>query len=586
MKQMNRLTLSTTLAATLLALLFLGLTGCAHKQTSSPAPSSARDLSPSAQISYDFLLYQDQLQRMQHHMAEGERSTLTSEEIEELHTQAAEALDRLLVAIPSPSLYLEKAGLYWNHPDGTSRSRVILKEGLSKFPNDQMLTIFLANSYIIDDRIDSAIGVMDDYLIKNPDDIQARERLGQMLLDASKDAQALDILKLIPPDKRSADALYSIGRVQGNLGMRRAATASLKKAIAIDSGFTEAMVELAYQYELAKDYVSAEKVYTQILTKNESFPEARLRLININLKLNNPAKALNVALDGPQTKSFILDAVLLFINDGFYAQGSTALGMLTSDGSIPAEYYFYKAVIANEGENDPNTALELLGKVSKKDQLYPHALRFKAQLLNAMGKREEALNIAARGKKLFPDGVIFYILESALLQEKKDFVDAERTLKQGLIRLKNNPELTYELANLYENTQKREQALTLMETVIRAHPDHIYALNYIGYTLAEENRDLDRALVLIMKAARLDPGNGGILDSVAWVYFKKKDYDKAWKNIQYAADIIKTNPIVWEHYGDIAKAMGKKKEARKGYANALKFKSLNPDIIKEKQKDL
>ena len=126
-------------------------------------------------------------------MSEGERSTLTAEEVNELHAKAVAALDRLLVATPSSELYLEKAGLYWNHPDGTGLSRVALKEGLARFPDDQMLTIYLANSYIIDDRIDAAIGVMDDYLAKRPDDIQTRERLGQMLMDAGKDAAALDV---------------------------------------------------------------------------------------------------------------------------------------------------------------------------------------------------------------------------------------------------------------------------------------------------------------------------------------------------------------------------------------------------------
>ena len=350
--------------------------------------------------------------------------------------------------------------------------------------------------------------------------------------------------------------------------------------------FAEAMVELAYQYELAKDYVSAEKTYTSILNLSTPFPEARLRLINLNLKLNNPAKALEVTLNGPPEKSFILDAVLMFINDQFYAQGSTALDMLTSDGSIPAEFYFYKAVIANEGERDPNKALDFLNKVSSEDRLYPHALRFKAQLLSSMGKEKEALAIAIKGKELFPDGTIFYILESALLQSKKDYTGAENSLRQGLARLKGNPELTYELAMLYENMGKREQGLALMETVIQAHPDHANALNYVGYTLADEDRDLDRALVMVKKASSLDPENGYILDSVAWVYFKKKEYAKAWENIRYAVDIVEKDPTIWEHYGDIARAMGKKKEARKGYNHSLKLKSPNPNTVKGKLKNI
>jgi len=584
MTHTHRIELHATMAAmTLLAL--LALTGCAQKRTAT-MPIAVRPMSRSAQLNYDYLLYRDQMQQLQRHVTEGKRSTLTDEEANQLHINAVEALDRVLATEPSPELYLEKAGLFWNHPEGTSRSRATLKEGLEKFPDDRMLTIYLANSYIADNRVEDAINVMNEYLAKHADDIQAREQLGQMFMDAGKDAEALDVLKLIPEKERTADAIYIMGRVQGNLGMRKSAITNLKKAVAMDPHFTEALVELAFQYELAKDYVSAEKIYTSILTQSDSFPEARLRLINLNLKLNNPAKALQLTLDGPPSKSFILDAVLMFINDDFFAQGSTALDMLTSGGTTPAEYYFYKAVIADEGENDPDKALEYLGKVEETDRLYPHALRFKAQLFSIQGKDKEALDIAVKGKDLYPDATIFYILESSLHKQNKDLVGAERALKQGLARLKNDPELTYELAMTYEAMGRRTEGLALMETVIRSHPDHANALNYVGYTLAEENRELDRALVLVTKASSLDPENGYILDSVAWVHFKKGNLDKAWEYVRYAVDVVDNDPTIWEHYGDIAAAAGKTKEARKGYNYSLKFGHSNADAIKKKLKNL
>ena len=584
MTHTHRLELHALLAAMAL-FAFVALSGCAQRNPAGTLPE-ARPMSQSAQLNYDYLVYRDQMQRLQRHVSEGKRSTLTDEEANRLHINAVEALDKVLAASPTPELYLEKAGLFWNHPEGTGRSRATLKEGLSKFPEDRMLTIYLANSYIADGRIDDAVNVMDEYLAVHANDVQARERLGQMLMDAGKDAEALDVLKQIPEKDRSADALYIIGRVQGNLGMRKAAISNLKKAVSMDPEFTEALVELAYQYELAKDYVSAEKIYTSILEQSESFPEARLRLINLNLKLNNPAKALQLTLNGPPSKSFILDAVLMFINDGFFAQGSTALDMLTSGGEIPAEYYFYKAVLADEGEDDPEKALEYLGKVAETDRLYPHALRFKAQLLSLQGKDEEAMDIAVRGKELYPDAAIFYVLESSLHKQDADLDGAERALKQGLEHLKNNPELTYELAMVYETMGRRSEGLALMETVVRAHPDHANALNYVGYTLAEEGRELDRALVLVTKASTLDPENGYILDSVAWVHFKKKNLDKAWEYIRYAVDVVEEDPTIWEHYGDIAAAMGKVKDARKGYNYSLKFKAPNADAVREKLESL
>nr|WP_321513205.1 tetratricopeptide repeat protein [uncultured Pseudodesulfovibrio sp.] len=584
MKKTYRIKFYVTTAATVL-LTLLALAGCAQKKTAT-MPAAGRPMSQAAQLNFDYLLYRDQMQQLQRHVTEGKRSPLTDEEANQLHINAVEALDRVLAAEPSPELYLEKAGLFWNHPEGTSRSRATLKEGLEKFPDDQMLTIYLANSYIADNRVEDAINVMHEYLAKRPDDIQARERLGQMLMDAGKDAEALDVLKEIPAKERSADAIYIMGRVQGNLGMRKAAIASLKKAVAMDPEFTEALVELAFQYELAKDYVSAENIYTSILAQNESFPEARLRLINLNLKLNNPAKALQLTLDGPPSKSFILDAVLMFINDDFFAQGSTALDMLTSDGTIPAEYYFYKAVIADEGESDPDKALGYLDKVAETDRLYPHALRFKAQLFSLQGKKQDALDIAIKGKELYPDAPIFYILESTLDKYDGNLAGSERALKQGLERLKNDPELTYELAMIYEAMGRRAEGLALMETVVRSHPDHANALNYVGYTLAEENRELDRALVLVTKASSLEPENGYILDSVAWVHFKKGNIDKAWEYIRYSVDVVDNDPTIWEHYGDIAAAAGKIKDARKGYNYALKFGHSDAGAIKKKLKDL
>lgn len=585
MQRTHRIDRRAVLIATVLVAAFV-LTGCAAGTRSALSRPETFSITPEAQLTYDYLVYRDRLQQIQREVTLGDRSTMTRERAQKLQEDTVAALDRVIEAVPSPQLYVEKAGLFWNHRDGTGRSRAILKQGLTRFPGDRTLTLYLANSYVADDRVNDAISVMDEFLSENPNDLQIREKLGEMFMDAGRDAEALDVLKAIPESDRGPDALYAMGRVQGNLGMRKAAIANLKKAVAMDPEFTEAQVELAYQYELAKDYVSAETIYTSILKQNTSFPEARLRLINLDLKLNNPDKALKLALEGPPTKEFILDAVLTFISDGFYAQGSTVLDMLTADGSIPAEYYFYKAVIANEGENDLDKALGYLSMVDRADRLYPHALRFKAKIFSIQGKQDEALGIAAKGKALYPRVSIFYILEASLLKQEGDYRGAERTLKQGLAMLKGSPELTYELALVYEALERRDEGLALMESIIRTHPDHANALNYVGYTLAEKGKDLDRALVLVTKASSLDPENGYILDSVAWVHFRKNDLEKAWEYIRYAVGLVDTDPTIWEHYGDIAAAMGNKAEARKGYNLSLKFNAPKPEVVREKLEDI
>uniref|UniRef100_A0A7C4AIC3 Tetratricopeptide repeat protein n=1 Tax=Fundidesulfovibrio putealis TaxID=270496 RepID=A0A7C4AIC3_9BACT len=93
---------------------------------------------------------------------------------------------------------------------------------------------------------------------------------------------------------------------------------------------------------------------------------------------------------------------------------------------------------------------------------------------------------------------------------------------------------------------------------------------------------MDRALDLVTRALSSAPENPYYIDSLAWVHFKRGDLDKAWAEIQRATSRELEDPAVWEHYGDIAKAMGNKKEAAKGYRKALEMKSPNAAEIQRK----
>ncbi|WP_243544372.1 tetratricopeptide repeat protein [Pseudodesulfovibrio tunisiensis] len=579
MQQNQGNSLHRTLAAGLLLLAALTLSACAGKQTAPPAPP--QPMSEQASVTYNYLLYQELAQELQRQAGSG----ASRAEIGALREQARQALDQVLNAAPTPELYLEKAALLWND-EGAAGSREALRQGLDRFPDNRMLTVYLANSYLMERRVDDAVAIMESYLSDRPGDHAAREQLGQMLLDAGRPAQALDELKKVPSADRSPDGLYVMGRAQAMLGMGKQAVANLKRAVKADPEFTEAMAELAYQYEIMKDYVLAEETYVRILEQEPDHPQVRLRLINLNLKLNNIAKALDTALSGPPTKSFILDSVLVFINDGFYAQASTVLDRLATGSDIPAEYHFYKAVIANEGENDPAKALRNLDKVHEDDRFYPHALRFRAQLLNAMGEYDKALAEARKGKRLFPDGPEFFILESAIQSGNNRIGEAMAVLRDGAAKLGETPEIMYELALLLDRTGDRKASLEVMEKVLKKHPDNANALNYVGYTLAEEGLDLDRALVLVENASRQEPGNGYIMDSVAWVLFKRGEHAKAWQRIQEAVELEDRDATIWEHYGDIAKAAGHAKAARKGYRKSLELKTEHPDRVRGKLNSL
>lgn len=562
-------------AICLLLVIAAAAAGCVSR--TSPSATTEIHLSEDADVTYNYLVFQDLNAKLNRATQLG---GLSPAEMRDLRRRAVEALNKVLAVHPTPELYRDKAALFWNEKKAGRAARPILQEGLRLFPDDQVMTMYLANSWLLEGQTARAAAIMDEYLKRKPDDLTAREKYGFMLVEVGRYAEGLDQIKQVPSDRYTSESYFYKARAQSKLGQRKQAIISLKRSLLLYPEFVEGMAELAYLYELDKDYDLAEKTYTRLLALDGG-PEVRLRLININVKLNNLERALDLSMEGPKTKVFLLDAANIFISEGFYAQASAVLDVLAGQKPIPAEYWFYKAVIANEGEKDPAKALKFLEKVTPEDAHYAQALQFRAQLLNVMGRRDDAWAAMQEGLKLFPNQSRFYVFKAHMLSARGDREEALKVLETGVQKVSGDPEIYYELGMLLENMDRRDEAMKVMENLLQEYPDHARALNYVGYTLAEEGRDLKRALVLVENAVRQDPGNGFIIDSLAWVYFKLGQVEKAWGHIRDAV-AVENDSTIWEHYGDIAKALGKKSEARKGYKNSLKYNPANPAGVKAK----
>jgi len=95
--------------------------------------------------------------------------------------------------------------------------------------------------------------------------------------------------------------------------------------------------------------------------------------------------------------------------------------------------------------------------------------------------------------------------------------------------------------------------------------------NSLGYIFADHDYKLPEALRYLLKAVELDPKNGAIADSYAWVLFKLKRYEEAKKEILRAIDLLgdDVDATITDHAGDIFDALGDKAAARKYWEKAL-----------------
>ena len=560
--------LATSLGVVLGLTLILSLSACASKAviTSDPLLNVAtaepeRELRPSAMATLAYLKAQDLGRESDQ---EGARASLY---------QALE-LD------PTPFLAMELANSYWRdgaHPE----ARLALRRSLERFPDDQNLFSALVNAYLADDLVDEAVATMDTYLHRHSGNWDVRRDMASLLLQHGRFSNAADVLQVIPESKRTTDDLLLLARSNAGLGLVRQTEELLLAALRQDPTYVEALAELAFLYEGEGDLVQAEQTYRRILDLRPDADEILLRLVQVNIKLNKPGDALSLAMRQADREQFALEAALMFIQENLFQEADAVLEALPEKNG-PAEADFYRALIAYDGNNDPEQALSHLGRIQEDHPHYARALSFQGYLLLQLNRTEDALLAAREGRELFPNMSDFMLLEAEILLDADQAAQAADLLKRARQQWPEDPNVLYRLGYLQEQMGKRAEALETMETIVAQDPDHAEALNFIGYTLAEQGRDLERALVLVERALQLKPGSGHIIDSLAWVHFRLGNLDLAWRHIQSAVKITADDPTIWEHYGDIAAALDNTEEAREGYRNALRFDPKDPDALQQK----
>ncbi|HDQ39783.1 MAG TPA: tetratricopeptide repeat protein [Desulfonatronum sp.] len=498
--------------------------------------------------------------------------------------ESRQALQDALQLDPSPFLSMELANSFWREGK-TEQAREILIKAIDLFPENRVLFSTLINAYLAENMADQAIAAMDGYLRRHPHDLLIRQELAGLLLQYSRFSHAADILEAVPENEKNPELRLLLARSKAGLGLTAQAEEELTQALSQNPEFIEALAELAYLYENQGDLIQAEEVYQRILEVGRDSEEILLRLIQLNVKLNQPDKALSHALSQSEREPFVLEAALIFLRENFFEQAKSLLALIPENNGSP-EADFYRALAAFDGDKDMEQALYYLGRIPEDHAHYARALSFQGHLLLQLERPDEALDLAREGQDLFPQMSDFLLLEAEIMIEDNQPGKAAKLLEQARTNWPQDTDVLYRLGFLQEQMGQRSQAMRIMEDVVALDPDHAEALNFIGYTLAEEGQNLERALVLIENALKLKPGSGHIIDSLAWVLFRMGNAEEAWKHIQSAVEIMPDDPTIWEHYGDIALGLNKIEKAKKGYQNALKHETKQPDAVRKKLEKL
>jgi tetratricopeptide (TPR) repeat protein len=527
---------------------------------------STRGLTPSAETSYQFLVYQDLLRQ-------GKKD------------EAAQMLASLAEAHPSPDIAVELANLQWGSNE-REKATETLEKALAAFPQSRQLTFYLANAYQMRRLGDQAIATLTRFLEKHPKDAATLHELASLLVDAGKHGEAADFLSRIPENERDATIWFLLAKASAGQNRPKEAIRQLRQALAKDQNLMVAWIDLGTLLDQEGDLKGAEESYQKMLQLGEDSSEVRSKLLRVALKQKNPAKALKFLKSSPSDKALLLDAMAAMIEAGYPKQAKQVLSLLAAADPKSPDLPFYKAVLAYEGDKNPRAAMDILGQVPTDNPNYDKSLSFRVQIASEMGDAAKARTLVREARERFPDKKEFVVLEAALLDKGGDTGQAAVVLEKAVAAWPDDLDMLYRYGVALEKLKRRDEAKAVMERIVAKDPANPEALNYLGYSLAEEGRDLEKALTMIRTALEKEPDNPYYLDSLAWVLFKLKRADEALTAIERSIAHKVKDAIIWEHYGDIAAAAGRKAEAQRAYRTALELGSETPDAVKKKLGDL
>ena len=125
------------------------------------------------------------------------------------------------------------------------------------------------------------------------------------------------------------------------------------------------------------------------------------------------------------------------------------------------------------------------------------------------------------------------------------------------------------LADALARAGRRDEARTIYQGVVKAHPENAPALNNVAFFLADNDGDLDEALRLARNALAKTPGQPSFSDTVGYIYLKKGMLDSAIQSFSILAHKYPNSASFRYHLGLALLQKGEKAVARKELEAAL-----------------
>ncbi len=439
--------------------------------------------------------------------------------------------------------------------------------------------LLLAQVHLERKEPDQAIKVIERQVSANPDRPIGYKRLGLALADRRDFVRAERMLKkaaLVESD--DFEVWTGLAQIYQSTSRLADAEKSFGKALEMDPDNRDVLLSLGAVALKAGSGARARAYFDRVLFLSDE-PEYTVRVAFAYLASGHLAEAVEV-LDGAREQSaaqprITFYAALLHERLRHYLKAAALFGELPASADLFQEARIHQA-----------TCLSLAGQHARAEELFKQALQEKPDLLEAYpayaialersGRLERAESLLSEAIQRNPAPELLEAL-SSLYGRHGRTQQAIEMLSDALRKTPKDETLRFALGSAYERQGESAKAIAQMQQVLNLNPENASAMNFIGYTLAEQGKNLDRAEKLIRRALELQPESGAFLDSLGWVYFRRGQYSQAIGTLESAVE-HDPDPMILEHLGDAYRSSSKKAQAVDVYRRALETLKSAPEL--------
>ena len=195
-----------------------------------------------------------------------------------------------------------------------------------------------------------------------------------------------------------------------------------------------------------------------------------------------------------------------------------------------------------------------------------------------LGGLDSAAVLAKLAVEAEPESLASRRLLARIYQDARRWPEAISAWRDARALAPAEPSLMLDMGFCLEQSGDVPGAIALGREALARTPDLPAALNFLGYLLADNGRDLPEALELIRRAVEQDPHNGAFVDSYGWALYRLGRLEEARVQLESALELTGGDPVIHEHLGDVYRDLRLPDRAREQYRASLEADSRNARV--------